>query len=99
MRTLTRLWRGEVALDVAFWNWAVLGGLTVNLATSALFLVLITAGHPIAALIVGYVLSVPYNVLVTVGVWRAAHRHTGDRRWAQAARLVTLIGMLILSVT
>jgi hypothetical protein len=54
MHTLTRLWRGEIALDVAFWNWAVLGGLTINLTTSVLSLLLIMNGYPITALIVGY---------------------------------------------
>jgi hypothetical protein len=98
VRALTRLWRGEVALGVAFWDWAVLGGLVVNLTTSALSLVLIMAGHPIAALIVGHALSVPYNVLVTVGVWRAADRHAENRRWAHVARFLTLSAMLILSV-
>jgi hypothetical protein len=97
MRALARLWRGEVPLDVAFWNWAVLGGLAINITTTLLFLVLITMGEPIAALIAGYAFSVPYNVLVTVGVWRAAGRHSGDQRWARAARAITLLGMLILS--
>jgi hypothetical protein len=99
MQTLTRLWRGEVALDVAFWNWAVLGGLAVNLTTGVLFLALIVAGHPIAALVFGHALSVPYNALVAVGVWRAAARHAENRRRAHVVRLVTLIAMLILSVT
>ena len=57
MKHLRRLWQGELPLEDAFWNWAVLGGLVVNLATSALFLFLITADHPIAALIAGYAVS------------------------------------------
>ncbi|WP_372622171.1 hypothetical protein [Falsiroseomonas sp.] len=99
MAVLLRLWRGELPLATAFWNWAVLGGLAVNLTTSILFLVLISADRPIAALVVGYGLSVPYNVLVAVGVWRSAGRHEGDRRWADTARFVTVIGMTILSLT
>ena len=99
MRALKHLWRGETPLEVAFWNWAVIGGVALNLTTSFLFLVLLTMERPIAALIAGYAFSVPYNVLVTVGVWRAAGRHGGSRRWAHAARMITLIGMLVLSVT
>ena len=56
-------------------------------------------GEPIAALIVGYALSVPYNILATVGVWRAAAHYAGPQHWAQAARLATLVGMAVLSVT
>lgn len=71
----------------------------MNLSTSALFLVLIMHRQPIAALIVGYVLSVPYNVAVTVGVWRSAARHPGSRRWADFTRFATAIGMTVLSLT
>ena len=99
MRLFGRLWRGELALSDAFWNWAVIGGLLVNIVSSVLFLVLIMADRPITALIVGYVFSVPYNIVVLVGVWRSADRYEGDQQWASLARLVTVIGAVILSVT
>lgn len=99
MQQLGRLWRGELALDAAFWNWAVIGGLAVNLTSSALFLLLIIAERTIAALIVGYIFSVPYNIIVAVGVWRSAERYTGERKWAELAQIVTLIGMVLLTVT
>ena len=93
------MWRGDVPLSQAFWNWAVIGGLAINLLTSALFLVLIMNDRVVAALIVGYGFSVPYNIFVTVGVWRSAARYQGDRRWADLARIVTIAGMALLSVT
>jgi hypothetical protein len=99
MNRLSRLWRGEIALPDAFWNWAVLGGLAINVASSALFLFLVTAGQPILALIAGYAPSVPYNVIVSVGVWRSAESYGGERRWADLARIVTIAGMVLLSVT
>ena len=99
MKTLCRLWHGELALRNAFWNWAVFGGLIINLASSALFLFLIMADRPISAFIVGYAFSVPYNAIVLVGVWRSAERFAGERRLADFARIVTVIGMVLLSVT
>ena len=57
------------------------------------------ADRPIAAFILGYALSVPYNILVTVGVWRSAERYTGERKWADLARIVTIADMILLSVT
>jgi hypothetical protein len=99
MTRLSRLWRGELPLPEAFWNWAVLGGLAVNGITSILFLALIVADYPVTAIVVGYVFSVPYNIIVAVGVWRSAGRFQGDRRWADLARAVTVIGMALLSVT
>lgn len=99
MTILIRLWRRELALANQFRHWAVLGGLLVNMVTSALFLALIATDHPILALIAGYAPSLPYNILVTVAVWRAAERCKGDRKWADLARGATVVGMVLLSVT
>lgn len=99
MRLFGQLWRGELALSNAFWNWAVTGGLLVNIVSSVGFLVLIMAERPIVALFVGYGLSVPYNLIVLVGVWRSADHYEGDKQWANLARIITAVGVLILSVT
>jgi len=99
MERLKSLWRGDLALRDAFWNWAVLGGLLVNVSTSLLFLVLLTADWPWAALVVGYAFSVPYNIIVVAGVWRSAARHDGPPLQADLARVVTVILMAVLSVT
>jgi hypothetical protein len=99
MAKLGALWRGELPLGEAFWTWAIGIGLLINLTTSALFLALITADRPWAALFVGYVLSVPYNVAAMVGVWRSAARYDGPALRAELARIVTVIAMLLLSVT
>jgi hypothetical protein len=99
MASLSRLWRGELPLKDAFWNWAVGGGLVVNALSSAAFLFLIADDRLLAAYIAGFAPSLPYNVIVTIGVWRAAGHYRGERRWADLARIVTVIGMIILSVT
>ena len=98
MKNLSRLWHGELALRDAFWNWAVFGGLVINVVGGGLFLFLITADRPIAALIAGYAIPVPYNAMVCVGVWRSAGKFTGERRLAERARIVTVIWMVVLSV-
>jgi hypothetical protein len=99
MSTLRTLWRGDLPLGEAFWTWAILVGLLVNLASSGAFLALMVADRPLAALAVGYGPSVPYNVLVTVGVWRSAARYAGDPAHAMTARAVTIALMLVLTVT
>ena len=99
MTSLSRLWRGEIPLFTAFWTWAVLGGLLINIASSAAFLVLVSNDQPVLAVLAGYATSLPYNLLVTVGVWRAAARYTGERQWAELARIATVVGMALLSVT
>ena len=79
MTRLRALWSGDLPLDEAFWTYAVGVGLAVNVITSLLFLVLISWDRPFAALFVGYALSVPYNVIALVGVWRSAARYQGER--------------------
>lgn len=99
MSALRRLWRGEIPLAEAFWSWAVLGALAVNITTTVLCLMLISADQSLAGLAAGYLFSVPYNIAVLVGVWRSAARYAGPRHWADLARLVTLVGMVALSLT
>jgi hypothetical protein len=99
MNALRRLWKGDLPLPQAFWTWAVAGGIVVNAITSISFLALIVWDLIVAAFVVGYVLSVPYNVVATVGVWRSAGHYQGERRWADLARIVTVGGMIILSFT
>jgi len=99
MRRLRRLWVGEVPLQDAFWGWAVMGGLIVNITTTLAFLALVAMDQAIAAFVVGYGCSVPYNIVAVVGVWRAADRHQGDPVLANAARFVTLVAMVVVSIT
>ena len=68
MSKLRALWAGDLPLGEAFWTWAICVGLLVNVISSGLFLALLTFDRPLAALFVGYVLSVPYNVVALVGV-------------------------------
>ena len=99
MKKLRSLWLGELPLNEAFWTWAICVGLLVNVATSALFLAMLTADRPWAALLFGYAPSIPYNLLAVVGVWRSAKRYQGPAGYAELARSVTIIVMLLLTLT
>jgi hypothetical protein len=87
---LRRLWRGELPLVRAFWDWAILGGLVVNLSTTLGFVLLLEQGQTLAAFAVGYACSVPYNFLAALAVWRAAARYQGHRLWPLLARAIAL---------
>jgi hypothetical protein len=100
LRQIGALWRGEIPLYNAFWDWAVIGGLAVNIVTTLVFLALVMSDQRIAALLVGYGLAIPYNIVAGVGVWRAADRYRGgDPRLPRFARAVSLVGLTILSLT
>ena len=102
---LYRLWQGKLPLDRAFWSYAVIGGIGVNLVTSFCFLIFLSLDMPVAAFITGYVVSLPYNLLATIGVCRAAARDgqqaEDDQQIARAKLypLITIAGMLLLSIT
>ena len=100
---LYRLWKGELPLDRAFWSYAVIGGIAVNVVTSFGFLIFLSLNMPLAAFTAGYVFSLPYNLLATVGVCRAAANDDSDSvGQAQKAKLyplITIAGMLLLSIT
>jgi ABC-type uncharacterized transport system permease subunit len=87
--TLRRVWRGEMPLADLVWGWLLLGGLAVNLSTTIGFLALLSLGEPWWALFVGYALSLPYNLLVGVGCWRAA----ANRPFARALILLFLLAL------
>ncbi len=99
MTNLILLWRGELRLREAFWTWAVTVGLLVNIVTSVLFLILILQDLAWAALLIGYGVSLPYNVVATVGVWRAAVCYDGPAIHADLARGATVLLMATLSLT
>ncbi len=100
LRQIGALWRGDIPLYNAFWDWAVIGGLAVNIVTTLVFLALVMSDQRVAALVVGYGLAIPYNILAGVGVWRAADKYRGaDRQLPRFARVVSLIGLTVLSLT
>ena len=99
MTKLLALWSGDLDLNEAFWTWTVTVGLLVNISTSILFLVLILQDQALAAVLAGYGLSVPYNIVAIVGVWRSAARYGGPSLHAELARLGSVILMAVLSLT
>lgn len=99
MKQFQALWQGTLDLGEAFWTWAIFGGLVVNLATSILFLVLITFDFPWLAVLVGYGCSLPYNLVALVGVWRSSARYGGPKLHADLARGATAVLMVVLSLT
>ena len=66
MKCLIHVWNGELSLEKVFWEWAVFGGIVIIVASGIGFLVLVLNDYLIAAVIVGYGLALPYNLLVTV---------------------------------
>ncbi|WP_337876074.1 hypothetical protein [Elioraea sp.] len=96
---LMRLWRGEVPLEQAIWTWGVLVALPVNIVTTVGTFLLIAADRPFAAFFVGYVMSIPYNVLALVAIWRSAGLSDEPARVVWTVRSVAVVWLTLLSVT
>ena len=94
-----RLWRGDMALSEAFWRYAVVFGFIVNATSTLLFMALIAYDYPALAALVGYGISIPYNILAVVGVWRSSERYEGAKSTAELARVAGLVWVVILSIT
>jgi hypothetical protein len=94
-----RLWRGELPLNEAFWDWAVIGGLALNISATVASILLVMQREVVAAMIVGHSFTIVYNVVAAVGVWRSAARYPGNERWATRARFAVTVIMIVLSLT
>lgn len=82
---LRHVWRGEFPLSTTYWGFAQLGGGVIQLV----LLGLVAAGLSGVAVVLS-TLALVYSTIATVGIWRSARRYTGNRVWADLARLSTL---------
>ena len=105
MNEFIQLLKGKIPIERAFWTWAVAGGLIVNLVTSLIFILLLSHGYSILGAIIGYGCSLPYNVIICVGVIRSAvnlenkmSASTSSGK-ARAYVAITLLGGILLSLT
>ena len=99
LNDIKRLWHGEIGLFAAFWGWLILGGILVNGMTTAINLVLVTRELAFTGLVIGYAISVPYNLLAMIGVWRASEVYPGDPGVAKGLRWLAVIIAAVLCVT
>ncbi|MBZ9848480.1 hypothetical protein LB565_10855 [Mesorhizobium sp. CA14] len=70
-------WRGEVLLDRLFWRDMLLVGTILSIASSALALILLGLKLPLWLVLTAHFLPVPYNIFLTVAVWRTAEKVGG----------------------
>lgn len=93
-----RLWRGEVGLASAFWEYAMVFGTFVHVAATGVAYGLFVAGVPLWFAVVMFFIAAPYTLLVTVGVFRSAERYRGPAKWAHAARIGVVIWAIAATV-
>lgn len=70
-------WRGEAPLDRLFWRDMLLVGTAISITSSALALVLLGSKLPLWLVLAVHFLPVPYNIFLTIAVWRTAEKAGG----------------------
>ena len=95
---VSRLWRGEVPLPVAFWKFAILYGLLANFFATIASLSTVSADAPAWLAVALFLLPAPYNLFMGVSVWRSADRYTGPRLWADLARPLIVLWVVAVSL-
>lgn len=93
-----RLWRGEIELARAFWEFGIGWGTLIHLIATGLAFAAIVAGLPAWLAVLVYFLPLPYAVLVVVGVWRSAERYRGPSERARLARIGIVIWAALVTV-
>jgi hypothetical protein len=93
--SLLQLWRGEIELRRAFWDFAVIYGSLLNLTTTFAAFAAYAAGWPLALAAVIFFLPLPYNLATVFGVWRSAARYSGPEIWANLARIAVVIWAIV----
>jgi hypothetical protein len=98
LRWLLDLWAGRMRLSRAFWGYAVLGGILVNVyATFAAFAV-VAAGGSAALALFFHLSALPWIALTLVGVWRSAGAADVPRERAALARTGIVLWSMLLAV-
>ena len=72
-------WLGQVPLDRLFWRDMMLVGTVISLASSAVALILLGLKMPLGLVLAVHFAPVPYNIFLTISVWRTAEKSGGAR--------------------
>ncbi|TGV12889.1 hypothetical protein EN816_18210 [Mesorhizobium sp. M8A.F.Ca.ET.173.01.1.1] len=89
-------WRGEAPLDRLFWRDMLLVGTLISVASSALALVLLGLKLPLWLVLMVHLLPVPYNIFLTIAVWRTAEKAGGFK--AQLMMLGSVLWLIATAV-
>ncbi|AID33071.2 hypothetical protein ACVILI_000437 [Mesorhizobium sp. USDA 4775] len=67
-------WQGEVPIDRLFWRDMLLVGTGISIASSVVALILLGLKMPLGLVLAVHFAPVPYNIFLTIAVWRTAEK-------------------------
>ena len=89
-----RLARGDFGLARTYWLFGVLAGCVVSLVAQTVDRTLDAYNAVVAVVAIGLV-HVPYQIVVAIGVWRAAGAYRGPRLWGVLAKTAVVVGVVL----
>ncbi|MCU0838248.1 MAG: hypothetical protein MUE49_05935 [Rhodospirillales bacterium] len=95
-RAIADMWHGRVPLGRAFWSYAVILGLFINVTASLVSLAVIAADGPAALALAIHFAPLPWIIVTAVGVWRSAGRPEVTPDHGQLARAGVVLWSLLL---
>lgn len=88
---LAALWRGDIPLGQAFWEYAIAYGTIANIVATAAAIATVAAGLPVALTIFLFLMPLPYILTAVVGVARSADKYQGPPHWATRAKIAVIL--------
>jgi hypothetical protein len=85
------LWRGELPLGQAFWEYAIAYGTIANLVATGAAIAAATLSLPEVIALCFFLSPVPYILAAVVGVLRSANKHQGATEWATMAKIAVIV--------
>jgi hypothetical protein len=89
-------WQGLVPLDRLFWRDMVVVGTAINVASSVVALILLGLKLPLVVVLAVHFAPVPYNIFLTLAVWRIAEKAGGAK--ASAMMLGSALWLILVVV-
>ncbi len=72
-------WQGLVPLDRLFWRDMIVVGTAISIASSVAALILLGLKQPLWLVLTVHFSPVPYNIFLTLAVWRTAEKAGGAK--------------------
>ena len=88
---LAALWRGDIPLGQAFWEYAIAYGTIANIVATAAAIATVAVGLPDVLTIGLFLIPLPYIFTAVVGVVRSADKYQGPPQWATMAKIAVIM--------
>jgi hypothetical protein len=88
---LRKLWRGDLPLGQAFWEYAIAYGTIANIVATGLAVAAVTTGLPEIVALGIFFSPLPYIFTAVLGTLRSANKYQGPAERATMAKIAVIV--------